>query len=272
LSADNTVSIPEIKDAGVDTGLRISSGNPTNAGHYLDITQGYNTYIQSSHNSYIGNGTNATLLNMVGGNIGVGVSVPDSTFHVRNASGNCDSIVAQYGTGTKAKISAYADSADLRAYNGANKLSLSRPDGENSLVINTDGHVVTPYQPFALVDFGGPSEYTTMSGIAPFDNIVQNQGNHYNTSTYRFTCPTTGVYQISSGFISQNASDLYHVSYQKNGTRISRNYTTYRTNQTSMQVMCQAGDYLDINLEDSRGYYQGTGTSRYCWASYMLLG
>ena len=145
-------------------------------------------------------------------------------------------------------------------------------DTNSDLIIKGNGCVVTPNQPFVMVDFGGPATYATMQGVAPFDNIVQSQGNHYSTTSYRFTCPVTGVYQISSGFISQSASDQYHVSYQKNGVRISRNYTTYRTNQTSMLIKCAAGDYLDINLEDSLGYYQGTGTDRYCWATYMLVG
>ena len=42
----------------------------------------------------------------------------------------------------------------------------------------------------ARVDYGGPGSYvSTSTGIVEFDNILENIGNHYDTSTYKFTCP-----------------------------------------------------------------------------------
>ena len=216
------------------------------------------------------------------GNMGIGTTNPDtnSKLHVATGAGTFVArdengytrATANNGSAQLGLFRAGAVAGGMYIGADADAFRLYNSSFAQRMNVTQDGYMTTPNQPFAFVDFGGPATYAGMSGIAPFDNIVQSQGNHYSTSTYRFTCPVTGIYQISSGFLSQYSSDQYHVAYQKNGTRISRNYTTYRANQTSMLLKCASGDYLDINLEESLNYYQGTGSDRYCWATYMLVG
>lgn len=137
------------------------------------------------------------------------------------------------------------------------------------LGIDSSGRVTMPYQPFALVDFGGGG-YLSMSGTAPFDNIAQSQGNHYNTSTYKFTCPVAGVYMVTAKFITSGASDLGDVALYLNGVRTLRSYTSYRGLGGTFIIKCAANDVLHINIP-SLSYYQDVGTGRYSWASYQLM-
>ncbi len=52
--------------------------------------------------------------------VGVGLTAPEQSLHVRNSSGNSVAILGQYGTGTKATITAAANQVDLNAHNGTN--------------------------------------------------------------------------------------------------------------------------------------------------------
>ena len=207
------------------------------------------------------------------GNVGIGTSNPINRFMVdggadynmglRSASSRSGLVIYPPGTSTTPAASALVLASD-------NTYRLGTQSYYN-IIMDQTGRVTMPQQPYAFVDFGGPASYVSMSGTAPFDNIVESQGNDYSTSTYRFTCPVAGVYQMSAGLLSQSSSDQYHVEFHKNGTRVSRNYTTYRANQSSMSVKAAAGDYLTVVL-DTLNYYQGTAGDRYCWATYMLVG
>ena len=124
----------------------------------------------------------------------------------------------------------------------------------------------------AHVDYGGPAAYTSISaGILQFDNIVENIGNHYNTSTYKFTCPVAGLYQATGGAISQNDTDKYGFDLYRSNTRIRRNYAVFRTIQVTNFVMCSAGDTLHWQLSAPVYLYQATTDDPYTYASYSLI-
>lgn len=124
--------------------------------------------------------------------------------------------------------------------------------------------------PWALVDFGGGG-YTAMNGVVPFDNIVAQNGSHYDTTNYRFVCPVDGIYSMTVSLLAQTGLN-YGVDFRKNGTVISKNYVQTRAPRGTIEFEFAANDYIDLLLGSSISQYQGTDTSRYAWAHYRLVG
>jgi len=143
-------------------------------------------------------------------------------------------------SGANAQISAITDGASNYATftttNGSRSYSMQiRPDqsnafavrdetgGGNRLLINTSGHVTTPSQP-RFHAYRASSAFTGgISGneIFPFDNTTLNVGNHFNTSTYRFTAPVAGTYFFGCHLRSAISGEtrVVRIMLRKNGTQ-----------------------------------------------------
>ena len=126
--------------------------------------------------------------------------------------------------------------------------------------------------PWALVDFGGGS-YTSMAANSPlpFDNIIAQNGSHYDTTNYRFTCPVAGVYSMTVSLLSQTDSN-FGVDFRKNGTIFARNYVQTRAPRGTIEFEFAANDYIDMVTSNTLNQYQGTNDARYAWASFRLVG
>ena len=146
--------------------------------------------------------------------------------------------------------------------------------GTSAMTIDSSGNVsVKVAGAHARVDYGGPSSYASLSaGIIEFDNILENIGNHYSTSTYKFTCPVDGLYQASISFLSQNATDQFGCDLYKADVRIARNYQVYRHLHATNFILCSAGDTLHWQLATgSLNFYQATVTNSYTYGTYSLI-
>ena len=79
-----------------------------------------------------------------------------------------------------------------------------------------------------------------------------NNGNHFNTSNGRFTCPVAGVYRIYFR-ATCDTNEHTNVRLRKNGGTINEAYANYSGGQTSSDsseaiVHCSANDYLEIQV------------------------
>ena len=128
--------------------------------------------------------------------------------------------------------------------------------------------------PWALVDMGGGSSYISLSqgDKIPFDNVVQSNGSHFDTTNNRFTCPVAGVYSITWSILSYSNSDAYHVEVYKNTTdRIGRGYVVYRGNRGTLEYKFAANDFIEF-YTDTISVYPDTATQMYSWANFRLVG
>ena len=155
--------------------------------------------------------------------------------------------------------------------------NIQHTNGTDAMTIDTAGDVSMSNRlkivgAHAVVDYGSANgdTYQSHSGIAAFNNIVENIGDHYNTGTYKFTCPVDGLYQASFNCISQNNSDAFGVDLYKAGTRYARHYTVYRNFYVTDFLKCSSGDTLHWQT-GSVNLYEGTGTEMYTYASYTLI-
>ena len=125
--------------------------------------------------------------------------------------------------------------------------------------------------PWALVDFGGGGYVSMAAGVVPFDNIVAQNGSHYDTTNYRFTCPVDGIYSMTVSLLAQTSTS-FGVDFRKNGAVIAKNYVQTRCPRGTIEFEFAANDYIDLVVSTTLGQYQGTDTARYAWAHYRLIG
>ena len=90
----------------------------------------------------------------------------------------------------------------------------------------------------------------TVSGVAALDTVFLNQGNCWDTTSYRFVAPTTGVYWFSASLLPNTTTGTFYY-FRVNGVIASK--TAYDVNGNELVTMSQAillntNDYFDIFL------------------------
>jgi len=147
-----------------------------------------------------------------------------------------------------------------------------------TLEIDGYGRMTNQYQPSFRVGMNG-SPTTTNGTTLLWDLISHNTGNHYSSSTGRFTAPVTGKYFISHGIrFNANGSAYTQSTLAINGVNapsgLYANATvtgaTYSTPQWSGILNLNAGDYLTISgaFSGGTGVYSGAES----WFSGHLVG
>ena len=79
--------------------------------------------------------------------------------------------------------------------------TIAHSGGTNAMTIDSSGNVNFPQRvtigvtPYAFVGFPNTDSYVakTANAVVDFSHAFVNDGNHYDTSTYKFTCPVAGL-------------------------------------------------------------------------------
>ena len=175
-----------------------------------------------------------------------------------------------------AKLASGAAATNLGT--SVNLATIKDSGGSNTAItIDSAGRVSTPVKPFAFVGFPGTDSYDAKSAnaVVDFSHAFVNDGNHYDTSTYKFTCPVAGLYRIEISTLSQNVDEVAAWTFTKetggSATLIGRVYTGNRSVQGSITVKCSANDKLYLTQNNNISYYQTT-SNPYNWATYTFIG
>lgn len=146
----------------------------------------------------------------------------------------------------------------------------------DNMTFDASGRVLMPNKPAA-------SAYRSLTGTNSagsydiiYDAVQVNIGNHYNASTGRFTCPAYGLYRVSAFGMGTLISGSYnfYVRPKRNSSIIGAtayNYgdgNNYKHASGNWIVLCNAGDYLNIEAGGGAGYY-GDG---YAGVTFEFLG
>jgi len=278
--------------------------------NFTDISGGsYATRLGSTGTSTLrstqiyGGGSHLATFDGVNSRLGLRTTTPAKDLHVYNPSvatvrietgdsrGQAWDILstngAQNNTGT---LSFRDESGSSYVEFGANEGSPQfrvRNGGANDLLhVDSSGRVTKPYQPFVNVHIATTTNRNSTGSqmIIPWDTIHANStssnvGNHFNTSTHRFTAPIAGRYLfvVSLNIVGDNI--MYH---RINGT--NRHGGEYRITDnvwdhldSSFIYDMNANDYYDMTsqLYSSHGQrWNGGGNSGFGWdcLSIYLLG
>ena len=96
--------------------------------------------------------------------------------------------------------------------------------------LNVDGVITTPQRPvFYAYKAGGASLADGAGGTVPFGNTRIDVGGCYDTSTYKFTAPTTGYYWFEMTVLLRygNADGSCEITLYKNGVNVADRHLAF---------------------------------------------
>ena len=188
------------------------------------------------------------------GRVGIGTSSPATPLDVTKANGG--NFVATFqNTSSSTPYGVFIKDAPSGA-NGYPLLTVTNSAGAHYFRVDSGtGYVTMPYQPCFSAWHASAGATSTAGTVLSFDSTLVNVGNHYSTSTNRFTAPVAGIYQFSWTALHRDAT-VQCVSLYKNGTNIWQQGPLHVTNHNVAEVTLgatvflnvAAGDYFDVRV------------------------
>jgi hypothetical protein len=157
-----------------------------------------------------------------------------------------------------------------------NRIALSihnQVDSRDVLIGNVGGQVTLPYQP-AFVAYANSAGWGWNNSTLPFDTVVTNRGNHYNTSTRTFTAPVAGLYTFHARGTPSGGFGQFFWNLQVNGASVRYIAGTDGLNQYEMvgginTIYLNANDTVRVNGTSSHsGMYGGVLDNEF--SGYLL--
>jgi len=155
-------------------------------------------------------------------------------------------------------------------------------NGNVLLSVAETGILRVPYQPAfdAVCDPGGGQEvYTTQFTEIIFNEANNNRGNHFSTSTGRFTAPITGTYYFSIGAMNDgNTVGSTWIELRVNGALLTNphnpyssvNAAGYRWVSSDYVLQLNDGDYVSVFTGQTNDGVYGGGNNHNHFVGYLI--
>ena len=201
-----------------------------------------------------------TLITGNGVGIGIGITTPQEELHIRAAT----PVIRLEDSDNARQSQIVGSDGNLRfdADNGnaiANTNISFRTDGSERLRITSEGYVTKPYHPaFDVCGSSGNPNASSGSVYITYNTVKINNGNHYSTSTGKFTVPVAGLYFFSFGCIKSGNSNLARLWLYKNGSSANDRHLRMATGQDGYGengaltniISCAVGDEIQVWLQE----------------------
>ena len=200
------------------------------------------------------------------GNLGIGAS-PSQKLHVEG-TGNQFILLNNSSTNDGMYLKAGTGASSIQTNAGSHVLNFFT-SGTERMKINSSGYVTTPSQPcFHARRTGGHGT----TGTIIFDTADVNVGNHYSTSTGKFTAPIAGIYLLYTNILS-NSGTTVGADLKINGNRYAvteESWTVNAYRSTSINVIASLAANDVVRVDNKQGGYYGS--SAYTFFGGYLLG
>ena len=222
----NIVSTSEITDGTITNDDLASDIAITTTG---DTSLNGNVTINDSggdKNFRVESDGDANMLFVDGGNnrVGIGTGTPAEALEIKTTS--APAIQLDQGGRYQGIIRLAGNDLEIRGSGGALELYNGANDGDSSslaLKIDASGHITKPLQPAFLVkmDSNQTDIAINTNHTVELDTEIFDQNSDFNTSTYTFTAPVTGRYQLNfSVYLYQvDEGADYYVGYINSSNR-----------------------------------------------------
>ena len=159
-------------------------------------------------------------------------------------------------------------------------------DATNSttaISVDTAGRVTTPARPSFFAHRAGQGNQSisaTTNTLVQFNQTDHNIGSHFNTSTYKFTCPVSGVYHFDT-WLYIYSTDSAEVRYYVNDASIVRIASVRAASDVNpngagggITIQLNANDTVSVYAyaNDSAAVYDGSASEKATTFSGFLVG
>lgn len=206
--------------------------------------------------------------------IGINTQNPGSTLEVAGAIQATGNAITVSDAGFNSRINLFntgSGGSNFSLYStmssfgqGANTFMLYSPSATAGIIkANVNGYVTMPYQPAFGARSTSQKTVSTNTNVLICDSAYLNVGNHYSTTTGKFTAPVSGVYWIMhEGLLEAGEDDNVDIRFYVNGTKaeISSDYvesdvsTGYRKTRMIAVVSLSANDTIDVRPQNNGVY------------------
>ena len=149
--------------------------------------------------------------------------------------------------------------------------TIAHTGGTTGLTIDSAGRVTKPQIPFLICkNTSGANVYGSgYEGVVPYDTVISSRGITLNTSTFRFTVPINGIYNIAAAVrMEEDFNFLYwrvvdynggsHLQVQSGKLVLSNGLGDNVTGGTNLTTAC--GSQI-LSLQTGKEYQINANTS-----------
>jgi hypothetical protein len=197
------------------------------------------------------------------GNVGIGELVPSAKLSIADpvdrslATGSGESQLRIQANGYTGFLALNATSFQIGQNSNSRSLTFHTGNGmPERMRIDSLGRVTTPNQPAFFARGVGTQSWsgTTNLQLPQFTSTTLNVGNHYNTSTYRFTAPVFGTYFFFFKIVDQTGTTGPAINFHINGVNQGEEgisyYTAFSTTTTIVLRTVNANDIIDFRVQN----------------------